>query len=1306
MACIEKLLLRGIRSFGPEDRDEAKLKFCTPLTIILGQNGCGKTTIIEALKYATCGDMPSNCNQGAGFVHDPKLCNCSEVRAQVKLQVRDLKGKLLFVSRCMQTTQKAKKLQFKTLDQTITRKDKAGQDVSISGRCADIDAEMCVALGVSKAILNSVIFCHQEDSHWPLDEGKKLKERFDLIFETVKYNKCLDNVKLQRSILSTDIKMSQKELENLEERKREVADKRSRLGQEEGKMNVIQDKILEYENELGPIKKRMAELVSREMDISRLITERATKSATLKAIQSSISEYQQSITSEFQGSLDELKVAIQDFKAQSSQQESKLEGFEGELSREHQEEQRLTRLITTEQIKLGQLTRDQEQNSERVQQRNNALTTLSDQLLLSSNVLTEGDVVRSLGSVERAIRAAEGDVESLREAGEENERVLQEKIDSLREEKTKLEQSIRLKNQMIHNNKEDTKRVKSEIDEVNQSTEKLDRLQKQLEKVQKSADDLNKAVDSVQMEKDIKDSETRRDKLEDELAVLDKEVRQLQAASQLQTELNLQTDAKSMKEAEIRRLKNKTEDSLLHLLGNIPESGMKHHLQTCIDRLSHDVRTKQSRIMEIQRQLTTLEADRKHVREKHREKTRILAQDQEELYDACENREYEAVLADVTNQLLVAQDDKGTLKASEFMFGRYVEKLKRNSPCCPLCHRGFQEVQESQELITELEGRMQGLPRMIEDKERELEQLQERQSKLQQLKPTYQRISTLQNEEIPALQAEIEATEARLEGTRQELTTLQTDLMGPQSDETVAKSIQGDVALWDQHMNELRKLEREVNKLQERLPQGGSGKSLKDALGEQDKLHKEVQMLRKSLQSLQERRNRHNQQLHQLQSEKNSIVEQQLKIQGGVQQKKQLEDKLYELQAQEIVLLEEYSHINEQIQPVSDRLETAIRDKELARTAHKQKLDAERNRVNKLVRQCDEIRKIQEAITKYEKSGGSERLSATKQTITRLVADKETVLDNKKQLQDQINDLKANLNNQQVRQRELDDNLKLRQKREEEKGVNAEILALSTKIGGMDIQKVIKEKEQLKKKEETILNDKAHAEGRRRELQENIQLLRKELNKENYKNADKAYMEALIELKVKEVANEDLGHYHKALDWALSHFHNQRMKHINDIIGDLWTQIYCGNDIDTIKIKIDEDKNQGEQKRKVYNYRVVQVKNSQELDMRGRCSAGQKMLACLIIRMALAEIFSTKCGILTLDEPTTNLDKDNIDRLCATLANLISLRASHKSNFQLIVITHDEDFIDKLTKMHKVDYYFSVSRNDRGKSTVTTVRCD
>lgn len=116
-------------------------------------------------------------------------------------------------------------------------------------------------------------------------------------------------------------------------------------------------------------------------------------------------------------------------------------------------------------------------------------------------------------------------------------------------------------------------------------------------------------------------------------------------------------------------------------------------------------------------------------------------------------------------------------------------------------------------------------------------------------------------------------------------------------------------------------------------------------------------------------------------------------------------------------------------------------------------------------------------------------------------------------------------------------------------------------------------------------------------------------------------------------------------------------------------------DIEYIEIRSDVDDNTSAGvKRRVYNYRVVMVKGDTALDMRGRCSAGQKVpgllgsgwacwtlepfsdlgvyvqvLASLIIRLALAETFCLNCGILALDEPTTNLDRDNIESLAHAL---------------------------------------------------------
>ena len=44
-----------------------------------------------------------------------------------------------------------------------------------------------------------------------------------------------------------------------------------------------------------------------------------------------------------------------------------------------------------------------------------------------------------------------------------------------------------------------------------------------------------------------------------------------------------------------------------------------------------------------------------------------------------------------------------------------------------------------------------------------------------------------------------------------------------------------------------------------------------------------------------------------------------------------------------------------------------------------------------------------------------------------------------------------------------------------------------------------------------------------------------------------------------------------------------------------------------------------------------------------------QVLASLIIRLALAEAFCVNCGILALDEPTTNLDRENIESLAGAL---------------------------------------------------------
>lgn len=1308
MSSVNTLQIYGIRSFGPEDDDRATVKFATPLTLILGANGCGKTTIIEALKYAACGELPSNCKQGAGFIHDPNLCNLVEVRAQTKLAFTDVMGKKKVVVRSMQATQKAKKLEYKTLDSTLTEITQDGQKISISSRCADVNTAMCIALGVSKSILNYVIFCHQEDSTWPLDEGKKVKERFDAIFDAVKYNKCLDNIRKLKKEMNDEIKLKKSELVYLRAQKQEAAEKRDKLKKEEARMVLITDKLDAFEKQLGPIREQLSEIASKETIIHKLDTDREKKKTMLKAVCDSIDDYKKGIDKEFDGTTDQLKEAITNFQSEFSQQQSKLGSLEAEFGRCCKQDIQINKSINDEQLRLGQFIQDEEQNNKRIETRNSDLNKLVNDLELADiygNVLTEGDVTRTLSGVERRIHEIESDIEILHETGETEGKVFQAKIDKLREEKARLIQAKQTKSNQLSDSKAEAKKVKSDLDEVDQSTEKLNQLEAKLNELKQEIDDTNNSLDINKVQKDITEAEQRRDSLDSRVSELEKEVNSLQLLSSAQAELDLQKDIKATKESEMRKLKNKNADALQHFLNGIPEQGIKHQLQSCIDRLASEIRNKETEIGEKQKEVTTLEAERKHQAERIRTLTQTLAEDEEELYDVCGGQPYDVVLSEVNLTLQKLQDQKGTMAASEFMFRRYVEKLQQEEPCCPLCHREFQAAEEVAELIEELNGKVRDFPSMLSEKTTQVAALQEKQNRLQQLKPTYERISKLKDVDIPELKSQLETTENRLNKAKQSLTSLKAELVKPQSDEILAKKIQGDVVLLDQLQTEIRKLDKEIEKVEAKLPPAGSSRSLQEAINDQQTVRKELNSIIKNIQTLQAKRNKHNEKLHSLQTQKNRIVEDKLKIQSKVQAKKQLEDKLADLRALEIVLLEEIDSIGHQITPVSDKLDEAIVEKDKAYANHRSQLEEERKKLNTFVRHLDGINKIQSDITKYEGSGGKNKLESVQKNLIKLQRDKDQLHSKRQELHEQIDSMKSELSNQEVRKRKLDDNLKLRTKREEEQKIKSDIEKLNQEIGNLNVATLSKDKRRLEFEGANITKEKAQTEGQKAELGQLIASLRTELNKEFYRDVDKKYKDKLIALKVQEICCEDLNRYYVALDYSIMHFHTEKMKHVNDIVRDLWRQIYCGNDIDTIQIQTDKDTNLSADKRRTFNYRVVQMKNNKELDMRGRCSAGQKVLACLIIRMALAETFSANCGILTLDEPTTNLDKHNIDSLSTALAEIVNSRSRQK-NFQLIIITHDEEFLTKLTRVDKLDYYIRVSRNNWGKSVVEKVYLD
>ena len=138
--------------------------FSSTIILLIGANGCGKTTIIESLKFAVTGHFPPGISKGQSFVHDPNSVGRSNVKGSIKLRFTNRAGSSMVVVRSMEVTQKKASLTFKQLDGVLRTTDNKGNRVALSHKCTELDRQIPILLGVSQAILDHVIFCHQEDA--------------------------------------------------------------------------------------------------------------------------------------------------------------------------------------------------------------------------------------------------------------------------------------------------------------------------------------------------------------------------------------------------------------------------------------------------------------------------------------------------------------------------------------------------------------------------------------------------------------------------------------------------------------------------------------------------------------------------------------------------------------------------------------------------------------------------------------------------------------------------------------------------------------------------------------------------------------------------------------------------------------------------------------------------------------------------------------------------------------------------------------------------------------------------------------
>uniref|UniRef100_A0A671S1U4 DNA repair protein RAD50-like n=1 Tax=Sinocyclocheilus anshuiensis TaxID=1608454 RepID=A0A671S1U4_9TELE len=1299
MSKIEKMSILGVRSFGVEDKDKQVITFFSPLTVLVGPNGAGKTTIIECLKYITSGDFPPG-SKGNTFVHDPKDAHETDVRAQIRLQFRDVNGDPVAVQRSMQSTQKGKKTEFKTLEGVITRV-KHGEKVSLSSKCAEMDREMISALGVSKAVINHVIFCHQEESNWPLSEGKALKQKFDEIFSATRYIKVLETLRVLRMKQTSTVKTCQMELKYLKQNKDKAQEIRELLSTKEAQLSSSKESVQRIESQIDPLENRLYDIDCSLSKVMKLDNDIKALDSRKKQMEDDNRELEEKMEQVFQGSDDQLQDMYQNHQRTVKEKERRLTECQRELERAGRECQRMNRIKSDLLVEQGRLQLEADRHTQNIKKRDTQVKSLASSLELEGYDRTPLNE-RQLQSFHRQVKERL-DQDSERKLTwkrlKSDKAQKQQSIDDLRDKKTGLERTTELKRDIQAKKQQELKNIKSDLQRLEGSSSRLQELDTELQKAERELDNAVQACTVDSLKAEVIELQKEKTKLDQAQRRLDQEMELLNTHTAARTQMDMLKKTKMEKEEQVRKIKSRHNDELVSLLGHFPS---KKELQDWIYSKTKEINSTRERLSKINKELASGEQKKTHFTAEIKHKEEQLASYEERLFNVCGSQDFESDLNKLKDELEKCSKQRAMLAGATAVYSQFISQLtEEGEPCCPVCQRVFPSEAELQDVINDMQSKLRLVPDKLKNTEHDLKRKERRRDEMIALKPIRQSITELQEKELPELRNKLQRVNRdieKLKGDTEEQETLLCTLM---SEEETAKACLQDISLMDRYQLDLKDVERKIAQHAAKLQGVDLSRTMQQVSQEKqetqhhlDTTCSKIELKRKLIQDQQD-------QIQALRSSVNEIRGEKLQISSNMQKRQQLEEQCVEFSTEIQTLHRDIQDAKEQVSPLAATLEKLQQEKQDLAARRRQKQEEGQEKINAIKEKVKNVTLLEREITKYIEDGKDsykEQKETELQEVDKQLHEAEK---QREKINKDMGNIRQDIDTQKVQERWLQDNLTLRKRVEELKEVSRKHEDLLKEMGNMQVLQLRNERREVERKLEDLKKNRSVALGRQKGYEDEILRFRKELSEDQYCRAEDLYRDKMIVMRTTELANKDLDIYYKALDQTIMKFHSIKMEEINKIIRDLWRSTYRGQDIEYVEIRSDVDENASAGlKRRTYNYRVVMVKGDTALDMRGRCSAGQKVLASLIIRLALAETFCLNCGILALDEPTTNLDRENIESLAHALVEIIKSR-SRQRNFQLLVITHDEDFVELLGRSNYVEHFYRIRKNQDQCSEIT-----
>ncbi|KAF2865102.1 DNA repair protein-like protein rad50 [Massariosphaeria phaeospora] len=568
-------------------------------------------------------------------------------------------------------------------------------------------------------------------------------------------------------------------------------------------------------------------------------------------------------------------------------------------------------------------------------------------------------------------------------------------------------------------------------------------------------------------------------------------------------------------------------------------------------------------------------------------------------------------------------------------------------------------------------------------------------------KPSFELAMRIKDKELPALQSELASLTAERDAINKQLEEQDSGIYDLRASKQDVEYLTKDVQKIVNDYNHSCELKNKIQGLTDKQKAAGLSRGIDAVQVDLKKVSDEIRSARSDLARLSADREKLRSKINALELSVRDVNADLNSAQSSLKEKRALAERIEEFRNTNNEQRAAIRNIDTDIQNLVPQIEQAqIKYADIDRrgSEHVQRLQEETTKLSDSVRQ---LKYTENEISAYIKKGGPKQLEKTQQEIEDFQSDLAQVEEEMVGVTRKINKINDTVGDADSTRRAINDNLRYRNAKRALQTLECDIQELEAHNAEEDKTRYEKEGSYWQTKRYNMESACSGVVAEMTALDNQLREMSDEWER-NYKDAAKSYREAHIKVETTKAAVEDLGRYGGALDKAIMKYHTLKMEEINRIVEELWKSSYQGTDVDSIKIRSDNETGRGNRS---YNYRVVMSKQDTEMDMRGRCSAGQKVLASIVIRLALAECFGTNCGLIALDEPTTNLDAQNIQGLAVALSQIIQYRRK-QANFQLIVITHDEQFLKAMNCSDFADVYWRVDRNENQRSVIERQNID